>query len=111
MSSESSNELPKDGLDAGARSEEELREVNDEKRGSHVMADLMIVAVACVATMMFCYRLMVPHHGATRSQVLEQQERRSELEKALAEQQGYLSDVAVNERNLAAGEAGVAGKQ
>lgn len=76
---------------------DESSESTPETAPSHALADIMVVGVACLTTIFFCVSVMTPHQPATRSRVTEQEERRAELEKALAEQQSYQADVLVVE--------------
>ena len=76
---------------------DESSESMPETAPTHALADIMVVGVACLATIFFCVSVMTPHQPATRSRVTEQEERRAELEKALAEQQSYQADVLVVE--------------
>ncbi len=74
---------------------EPTQEVPTRNRGADALANVVIVTVAFVATIIFGVTHMVPHGGATRSDVFEQENRQAELRRALAEQEDYLRGVSV----------------
>lgn len=63
-------------------------------RGTERVVDWLILMAACFATVLFSMNYVAPNRGATRSEVLEQERRQAYLQKAKAEQDAYLREMA-----------------
>lgn len=63
-------------------------------RGTEQIVDCLILMAACFATVLFSMNYVAPNRGATRSEVLKQERRQAELQKAKAEQDAYLREMA-----------------